>query len=81
MKAIFEVDDSTSEGREEMRRITKAIDMALVLFEIESNLKKKIEHKLDKIKEIDCYDTLEMVFNEISDLYEEFDIKTDKLIS
>jgi hypothetical protein len=54
--------------------------MALMLWELMHNSKKSLEWKMES-NSIDRYDALDMVFQRINELLEEYDINVDKLIN
>ena len=60
----------------DLKRMVKANDMANVLFEIQFNLKKRMVQ--DDKNDID---TIERIFNAISELYQENYIDMDELIN
>jgi hypothetical protein len=61
-------------------RAVKSLDMALALWDIVHNTKKGLEWSLEG-KEIDKYDTLELVFEKIHEILNEHNINTDELIN
>lgn len=78
-KLIFDLenpDDIISHSR-----CVKALDMASVLFEITTNLKKKCEYVCENMSD-DCdqFDGVELVFSEIYRLLDENNINIDELI-
>lgn len=80
--AIIKFDLTTQEDSEEFRRMTASLGMALSLWEILYNTRKKVESKLESA------DANEKVYEIIDDLYKSFweicednNIKIDNLIS
>jgi hypothetical protein len=61
-------------------RAVKSLDMALALWDITHNTKKRLEWSLEG-KDLDKYDVLELVFEKIHEILNEHDINTDKLIN
>ena len=62
-------------------RCVKSLDMASVLFEITSNLRKKCEYACENMSEnSDQFDGVELVFSEIGKLLEKHSINIDELI-
>lgn len=61
-------------------RAVKSTDMALALWDIVYNTKKRLENSFEN-KEIDKFEALDLVFQEIYEIYEEHGIKVDDLIS
>ena len=62
------------------KRAVHSLDMALALWDIVHNTKKSLEWSLEN-KDIDKYDTLELVFERIHEILEEHNINTDDLIN
>lgn len=77
MKAILEF--NLPEEQKDFNRCNKATDMAIVLFELVSNKKKRLENRVLE-GGMDGYDTLELVFNEIGDLLDRYGLIIDDLI-
>ena len=75
---IFNLDNYDDEMAH--KRCVKATEMALVLWELVHNSKRKLEWKMES-DSINRYDALDMVFERISELLEEHDINVDKLIN
>jgi hypothetical protein len=61
-------------------RAVKSLDMAIALWDIVHNTKKSLEWSLEG-KEIDKYDTLDLVFQKIHEILDEHNINTDELIN
>lgn len=81
MKAILEYDLNDIDDTMAHFRAVKSLDMALVLFEIIHNLKKKSEYICDGLEaDSDKYDGVYVVFEEISKLLNEHNICIDELI-
>ena len=84
MKAILEFDLDDADDRRAHLRCVKATKMAQVLWEIHYNCHKGIEHRLDALAEKeklpDAYDTMDLIFKEISELINEEGIIIDDLI-
>lgn len=77
MECVIKFDLNNPESRMDHLRCTKALDMALVIWEIEHNLKRKFEYME---MSPDTWDMVEKVFEEINELLESHDIKIDKLV-
>lgn len=60
-------------------RFVKSTDMAMVLWELMNNTKKKVEYEMESQK-LDGYDTLDLVFEKILELMEERNINLSELI-
>lgn len=77
MECVIKFDLNNPESRMDHLRCTKALDMALVLWEIEHNLKRKFEYQ--EMSE-ESWNKINEVFDEISDLLESHDVRIDRLI-
>jgi 1,4-alpha-glucan branching enzyme len=83
MKATFEFDMNEPEDVMEHRRMSKALDMALVLWEIKHNAQKKIHDSLDYTEEDKpktAHEAAELIFDMIYQLMEDYNINVDELI-
>jgi hypothetical protein len=76
-KLIFNLDDP--DDSHSFKQCAKASDMAFVLWELCSNSKKKIEWEISE-KNIDNYETLDLVFERFHDLLDEHHIIIDELV-
>jgi hypothetical protein len=73
---LSEIDDELA-----LNRSLKATDMALVLFEIQYNLRKKCEWELESLEaDSDKWDGLEVVFRKLMELFDEHNINLNDLI-
>lgn len=64
-----------------LRRCLKSLDMAIVLFEIQYNLKKQCERELEVLEaDSDKWDGMEVVFRKLNELIEEYGIVINDLI-
>jgi hypothetical protein len=79
-KATLEYDLNEPDDVMAHLRAVKSLDMALALWDIVHNTKKGLEWSLEG-KEIDKYDTLELVFEKIHEILNEHNINTDELIN
>lgn len=78
-KLIFDMDEPDDELA--LNRSLKATDMALVLFEIQYNLRKKCEWELESLEAYsDKWDGLEVVFRKLMELFDEHSINLNDLI-
>lgn len=75
---IFNLDNYDDEMAH--KRCVKSTDMAVVLWELVHNSKKKLEHSMDS-DSITRYDALDMVFDKIVELLNESNIDIDTLIN
>lgn len=83
MKAKFEFDFNEPGDARDHRRMTKALDMALVLWEIKNNAQKKIYDSLDYMEEDGpktTYDGVEMVFEMLHQLMYDHGLNMDDLV-
>jgi hypothetical protein len=78
-EAILKYDLNDSDDSMAHMRAVKSLDMALALWDITHNTKKSIEWSLEG-KELDKYDTLELVYERIYEILDEHNIKLDDLI-
>jgi len=82
MDAILKFNLEDHEDRQTHLRCVKATDMALSIFEIQFNLKKKLIRVLDAEEATDAeYATLEKVFSHINRELEDKGINIDELIN
>ena len=83
MKAILEFNLNDYDDEMSHKRVIKATDMAICLFEIAYNLKKTIENRLENldISELDKTSVLDMVFEEIAKELENNNINLEELIN
>lgn len=77
-KATLEFDLNDSDDVMAHFRAVKSLDMALALWDIVHNTKKGLEWSLEG-KEIDKYDTLELVYEKIHEILDNHNINTDEL--
>lgn len=84
-KAKLEYDLSDFDDLMEFERATKATDMALVLWELLYNTRKKLEHefdeKLHKGEQPNVFDGINAVLDSVREDLEERGINVDKLIN
>lgn len=79
-KAILEFDLNDSDDVMAHKRAVKSLDMAVALWEITHNTKKGLEWSLEG-KDLDKYDTLELIFEKIYEILNDNNINTDELIN
>jgi len=79
-KAILEYDLNDIDDIMAHKRATKSLDMAMALWDITHNTKKSLEWSMDG-KEMDKYDTLDMVFDKLHEILNEHNIRLDDLIN
>lgn len=80
MKAILEFDLNDSDDRMAHLRCTKSEDMALTLWEIKYNLKKRLEFRIENKEFNDQYELLDKCFELIQDEFNNNNILIDDLI-
>lgn len=79
--ATLKFDLNDSDDRMEHLRAIKSVDMALILWEIRHNLRKRCENKCDTMVNGDQHDGMNIVMSEIDDLFEQHNIIIDELIN
>lgn len=79
MKATLEFNLDNPDERMEHMRCVKSTDMAIVLFEIQYNLKKRIESHLER-NAFNKYDAMEYIFDEINKELHEAGININEII-
>lgn len=80
MKAILEFNMDEKEDLMAHMRAVKSLDMACVLFEIRSNLRRRLEDYIENSKPQNNHMLLEQLFEEIDDEFDEHNINLDELI-
>ena len=75
-KGILEFDLNDQDEVIAHKRAVKSFDMAMALWEITHNTKKSLEGK-----DIDKYETLELVFGKIYEILDEHNINTEEFIN
>jgi hypothetical protein len=82
MKATFEFDMSDPEDEMDHKRMSNALGMALVLWELKNNVKRKMEDIIDSsdIQPLSGQDTLDKMFEIIDELMEDEGININNLI-
>ena len=83
MKATFEFDMNEPEDKSDHKRMSKALDMALVLWELKHNAQKKIYDSFDYMEEDKpktAYEGVEIVFEMLHQLMEDHGLNMDDLI-
>ena len=81
-QAILKYDLSDSDDKMEFERATKSLDMALVLWELQHNYRKKHHRQLEadsKATERE-FDLVDTIFNDIVELITANEINIDSLI-
>jgi len=79
MKAILEFNLDEFDDEIAHNRCVKALDMALILWELQYNTKRDIEREFETNK-CDRYEALDLIFKRFYDLLEEHNVNPDKLI-
>lgn len=81
MKADLHFDLDVIDDELALNRSLKATDMAIILFEIQYNLRKKCEYELEALEaDPDKWDGLEVVFRKLNELLDAHDINLNELI-
>jgi len=79
-KATLEYDLNEPDDVMAHLRAVKSLDMAIALWDIVHNTKKSLEWSLEG-KDVDKYETLDLVFEKIIEILDEHNINTDELIN
>ena len=83
-KAIIEYDLNDYDDRMAHKRAVKSTDLALALWQIEVNLRKKLEMELEskelKNEEVSNYDVIDMCMENIIETINDHNIDIDDLI-
>ena len=67
---------------QEARRLVKSLDMALAIWEIQTNLHKRCENLIEQHRERNnMYDVIDFVFEQIADVLAEYHVNADDLVS
>ena len=77
-KATLEFDLNDPDDNMAHLRCVKSLDMAIVLFQITSNLKKQIMYEIDH-RELKDWEAVQLVFERIHELINEHGINIDEL--
>lgn len=78
-KAIIEYNLNDIDDVNAHKRAIKSLDLALALWEITHNTKKKLEWSMEG-KEMDKYEAVELVYEKINEILSEHNIDLDDLI-
>jgi len=78
-KAIIEYDLNDVDDMYAHKRAIKSLDMALALWDITHNTKKRLEWSMEG-KEMDKYDALEMVYEKINEILLEHNIDLEDIM-
>lgn len=78
-EAILKYNLDDEDDRLNHLRAVKSLDMGLAIWNIVHNTKKSLEWSMEG-KEMDKYDALEMVYEKIHDILDEYNVRIDELI-
>jgi Zn-dependent oligopeptidase len=78
MKAILEFNLDELEDEQRFKRCNKSDDMAFAIWDIVYNTKKRLEYSVEN-KEINKYETIEIVFDEIYSILNKHNVSIDEL--
>jgi len=83
MKATLSYNLNDPDDRMSHLRAVKSMDMASALFEISTNLRKKVERRFEDIDNTnnDVFDGIDSVIEEIYNILEDNNIDIDELIN
>jgi hypothetical protein len=79
-KAILEYDLNDPDDQMAHLRAVKSLDMALVLWEMAYNVKKRIQSQAET-ENLDAYDAVDRVFEKLWEELNEHGIKLDDLVN
>jgi hypothetical protein len=79
-KAILKFDLNDSDDVMAHKRAVKSTDMAMALWDIVHNTKNGLIFSIEG-KEIDKYETLELVYGKLHEILDNYNINTDELIN
>jgi len=71
----------TTTDAQEARRLVKSLDMALAIWEIQTNLHKRCVILIEQLEQRHPYDVLDLVFEQITDVLADRHINADELVS
>ena len=84
MQATLTFDLDNVDDKMAHLRCAKAMDMAIALWEIRANLRKRCERmaELENVNDVDSlYAGMQIVLNQIGDIFNDNDINVDELIN
>ena len=79
-KAILEYDLNDQDDTMAHLRAVKSLDMALVLWEMAYNAKKRINNQIE-FEKLDAYDAVEKVFEKLHEELNDHGINLDELVN
>lgn len=79
-KAILEYDLNDQDDTMAHLRAVKSLDMALVLWEMAYNAKKRINNQIE-FEKLDAYDAVEKVFQKLHEEMNDHGINLDELVN
>jgi dTDP-4-dehydrorhamnose reductase len=78
-KVTIEFNLDNADDKREYYINHKAEDMAMFIWELSHNTKKSIGYDIEGSSKFSKYDTLDLVFDKIHEMLQEYDINVDKL--
>lgn len=87
MKAVLEFDLNDPDDRQAHQRCVKALDMALALWEIRYNLKKRCESMAENYcenkhkEDYDIFTGIDIVTDRLNEIFEENNLDVEELIN
>ena len=78
--ATLTFDLNNLDDRFDHLRAVRSADLAVVLFQIIHNGKTAIENKMELVDDLGPYDTLDLVYEYISEVLNEYGVDIDKFI-
>lgn len=79
MKVTIEFNLSDSDDSRSYYVMNKANEMALMIWQLSHNTKKELEYDVESKSKMTKYETLDLVFEKIHEMLQEYDINVDKL--
>ena len=79
-KAILEYDLNDQDDTMAHLRAVKSLDMALVLWEMAYNVKKRINNQIE-FEKLDAYDAVEKIFEKLHEELNDHGINLDELVN
>lgn len=77
MKAKLKFNLEKQEDKENFEMVCNASNMHYAIFQIKLNLKKQIKYQLEDMDGMDRFDALDLVFDEINSIFEEYNINIE----
>lgn len=79
MKATIEYNLDDADDKRNYYLHNKAEDMSVFIWQLAYNTKKELQYDIEAKGKMSNYDTLDMVFEKIGEMLNEYDINVDRL--